>query len=187
MALRDRYAGVASPSVASSPTPAPSAPSQAASAPSFPPIVSVLGTRDLEALRTGLARGNTAPPEAAAALTEAAFEPKTRELPDGTAEPLVSALPETAGSASPAVGPLPSTPTTEQAKRKRRTKAEMEAARAASTPKAESPEAQPTREAGAPIEERELSVTDFSLRTRLDSITTDQLLGELLQRAQVGL
>lgn len=185
MALRDRYAGVASPSVASSPTPAPSAPSQAASAPSSPPIVSVLGTRDLEALRTVLAKGNTAPPEAAAALQAQAFEPKTRETPDGGAEPISDLA--SAVTSPGEIAPLPSTPTTEQAKRKRRTKAEMEAARAASTPKAESPEAQPTSEAGSPIEERELSVTDFSLRTRLDSITTDQLLGELLQRAQVGL
>jgi|SRR5688572_8686765 len=95
--------------------------------------------RDLVALRARLSGGTNGgvnPPEAPAAVTEDLLEPNTRETPEGGAEMLPNHPDFEKGK------PAATAPTAEgsaPAKRKRRTKAEMEAARAAEAAAATAP------------------------------------------------
>jgi hypothetical protein len=152
---------------------APAAPTGAPAAPA-PPASTEGAKRDISALRARLAGGSLGgvnPPEAVAALPADALEPRTVPTSDGGAQAapgwveakngLVVRLPELA--------PLPETPTVVAA-RKRRTKAEMEAARAAEAAAATSGAEAPAGASVAPEP------------TNLGSFSTEQLLAEVLRR-----
>jgi hypothetical protein len=116
MGLKDRYS--APTGTPAQGTPPPASPVSVAPSPE---------KRDIAAIRAKLAAGgggNVNPPEMAEALKPEAFEPKTVEGPDGEPVPIVAA--EATSDSPPTVAPAAG-----QAKRTRRTKAEMEAARAA--------------------------------------------------------
>lgn len=112
------------------------------------PAVASGPRRDLVALRAQLAGGNGGvnPPEAAAAITPEMFEPTTRETADGGAEPLPN-HPDAAKAANTSTPPTQDATDGAPAKRKRRTKAEMEAARAAGT---EAPRVAPSAAPASP-------------------------------------
>jgi hypothetical protein len=132
----------AAPTTSTSAAPSAAAPRTTPAASSSSPVAASPATgsptparRDLTALRQKLAGGNGGvnPPEAAAAVKDDMLDVTTKETPDGGAEPLPN-HPDAAklgvpSTAAPAAVEAPSGDA--PAKRKRRTKAEMEAARAA--------------------------------------------------------
>lgn len=115
MGLKDNYAKLAGQPTPASPPPV-SAPVAASAAPAPAPVQTTVappaagGMRDLAAMRAKLAQrqtGGVNPPEAAAAVQPALFEPKTQETADGGAEPIPSpdATPSAPETAPPAPAP----------------------------------------------------------------------------------
>lgn len=193
MGLRNRESAPA----AAPTTPAPASASLPAAAPV--PAPSATGAHpaamtlpELRAKLAGGLTGGTNPPEAS--LPDALIEPRTRETPDGGAEPgpgwkeekgkmVRDTFPGPTGTASSGVGPLPSTPAVEESRRKRRTKAETEAARPASAgPAKDAPEVAPIVLVSSPSGGA-VSGGDVS---ELATYTSQQLVNELRSRLDEG-
>ncbi len=192
MGLKDSYLKAASGGGATAaPSTTGNQPTTAAAPPAAPVVVQTTaappaagGTRDLAAMRAKLASrqsGGVNPPEAAASQTEALFEPRTKEAPDGTAVPLDDAPATSAGPAASAgttateTGSVASAPEPGGPALTRGQKAA--ATRAANKAKA-APTETPASPAGAGVDEPVAASVAFSLR----DVHTDDLLAEIYKR-----
>jgi hypothetical protein len=117
--------------------------------------------------------GGVNPPEAAASQTEALFEPRTKEAPDGTAVPLVDAEPVIAPSESVSA-PAPESAVLTRGQKAAATRAKNKAG--AATPASSTPAEPPA--AGNTADSPAAESVAFSLR----DVPTDDLLAEIYKR-----
>jgi hypothetical protein len=119
--------------------------------------------------------GGVNPPEAAASQTEALFEPRTKEAPDGTAVPLVDAEPVIAPSESVSA-PAPELAVLTRGQKAAATRAKNKAGAATSPPASLTPDEPPA--AGNTADSPAAESVAFSLR----DVHTDDLLAEIYKR-----